>query len=97
MAPKEILLKIAAHLRGATDGFGHSYQGRSRPHVERAQDVLEEMLGVLPPGDSSPSKKPLDHLEEANALAKEHLGYSGTELDFSEAVSEAVRQARREF
>ncbi len=97
IAPEEILLKIAAHLKGADEGFGHPYSGKSRAHVERAQDVLEEMLGALPRSRSPSMKKPLDHLEEANALAKEHLGTGGTELDLAEALAEAVRQARREF
>ncbi len=38
-----------------------------------ARDVLKEMLGVLPHEGASPPKKPLEHLEEADALAKEHL------------------------
>lgn len=96
MAPEEILIKIAAHLQSADEGFGHPYSGKSRTHVERAQDVLEEMLGTLPPNDFSPSKKSLEHLEDADALAKEHLGMSGTELDLAEAVAEAARQARWE-
>lgn len=55
------------------------------------------MLGALPRSRPPPIKKPLDHLEEADALAKEHLGMSGAELDLAETVAEAARQARREF
>lgn len=57
MVPEDILVKIVAHLKGAADGLGHPYLGKSRAHIERAQDVLEEMLGALPRSRPLPMKK----------------------------------------
>jgi hypothetical protein len=96
LVPKSMLVKISGHLLSAADrieGPAHRTQGQ----ISRAQGTLEQLLGTLPLKGEYPPRTPIEHLEEANALAQEHLDLTGPEGDLAQSVRRALSEARKEL
>jgi hypothetical protein len=96
VASEEVLAKISRHLRSAQERIG---EGAERTHVSirRAQVRIEGLLGRLPLEGERPERTSLEYLEEAGALAEEHLGMAGLEGQIRRAIREAVAAAREEL
>ena len=96
MAPKNILVKISAHLHSASDRIDTPAR-RTRKHINQAQRILGRMLGELPLKGEYPPKRPIEHLEEADALAQEHLGLTGPEADLARQIRQTLATARKQL
>jgi hypothetical protein len=96
VASEEILVKISRHLRSVQERIGGGAE-RTRVGITRAQVRIEGLLGRLPSKGERPERTPLEHLEEAEALAEEHLGMAGLEGQIQRAIREAVAAAREEL
>lgn len=98
MPPQEILVRIHKQLRFVKVLLGT--KGRAtRTHADRAQGHLEKLLGrtpVLIEGES-PRQSARDHLEEASALAAEHLETSGREGRVRREIRASLKKAAREL
>ncbi len=98
MPPKEILIKIHKQLRFVLVLLGTN--GRAtRSHIDRAQGHIEKLLGrtpVLVEGES-PRQPAMGHLEEASALAEEHLEASGRGGRVRREIRVALQKATREL
>lgn len=72
---------------------------KTRTRIRRAQERIEKVLGRVPllMEGESPSRKALDHLKEANALAEEHLAPAGRGRRIRAAIKEALSEAHREL
>jgi hypothetical protein len=90
--PTEILVKISGHLRAADELLGPR-DVEVGICVERAQVRIEGLLGTLPVRGERPRGTAVEHLEEAVALAEEHLGFSGVGGQIRRAVEEALSEA----
>ncbi len=96
VAAREVLAEISLRL-GAAEGRLGSGAERTRVAIRRARVRIEGLLGDLPIGEGSPEGEPLVHLEEADALAREHLGEeAGLEGQIRRAVGDALSAAREE-
>ena len=98
MPPEEILVKIHKQLRFVLVLLGTKGRG-TRSHIDRAQGHLEKLLGrtpVLVEGES-PRQSARGHLEEANALAAEHLETSGRGGRARREIRVALQKATKEL
>ncbi len=96
MVPKSMLVKISGHLLSAADRL-EVPAPRTQGQISRAQGSLERLLGALPLKGEYPPRTPIEHLEEADALAQEHLGLTGPEADLAKSVRWALSEARKEL
>jgi hypothetical protein len=97
LVPKRMLVKISRHLLSATDRIEVPAR-RTEGQISRAQGALEQLLGALPLKGEYPPRTPLEHLEEANALAQEHLALTGPEADLAQSIRlRALSEARKEL
>jgi hypothetical protein len=96
VAPQNILTKISAHLHSASDRI-NTPASQTQEHISLAQGVLKRMLGELPLKGAYPPKKPIEHLEEADALAQEHLGLTGPEADLARQIRQTLSTAKKEL
>ena len=95
MAAREVLARISLHLGAAEERLG-AEATRTRVAIRRARVRIEGLLGELPIGEGPAEGSPLEHLEEADALAREHLGEAGMEGQIRRAVGEALSAVREE-
>jgi len=95
VAAREVLAAIYRHLAAAEERLGPGAR-RTRVAIRRARVRIEGLLGELPTGEGSPEGTPLAHLEEADALARGHLGDAGLEGQIQRAVGEALLAAGEE-
>ena len=98
MPPEEILVKIHKQLRFALVLLGTKGQA-TRSRIDRAQGHIEKLLGrtpVLVEGES-PRQPARGHLEEARALAEEHLETSGREGRVRREIRAALQKAAKEL
>ena len=98
MAAREVLAEISLRLGAAEERLGAEGE-RTRVAISRARVRLGGMLGEQPrrggPNERMhPGETPLEHLEAADALAREHLGTAGLEGQIRRAVGEALSAAR---
>ncbi len=95
---QEVLVKIHKHLRYVLVLLGDQ-AAETRTSIRRAQERIEKVLGRVPllMEGESPRRKALEHLEEANALAKEHLEPAGRGRRIRSAIRETLSEARREL
>ncbi len=94
--PQEILARISGHLRSANALLG-TRADNTAMNIERAQTRIEGLLGELPLKGEYPQRTAVAHLEEANALAEEHLEVAGLTGQIRRAVREALSEAREEL
>jgi len=91
-----MLVKISGHLLSAADRIEVPAR-RTQGQISRAQGALEQLLGALPLKGEYPPRMPIEHLEEANALAQEHLALTGPEADLAQSIRRALSEARKEL
>ncbi len=96
MVPKSILVKISGHLLAASDRIEVPAR-RTQEQISQAEGTLEQLLGTLPLKGEYPPRKPIEHLEEADALAQEHLGLTGPEVELAQTIRQALAEARKEL
>jgi hypothetical protein len=96
VASEETLAKISRHLRSAEERLGAEAE-RTKVSITRAQVRIEGLLGRLPLQGERPGRRPLEHLQEAAALADEHLGEAGLEGQIRRAAREALAAAKEEL
>ena len=96
MASEEALVEIARHLRSAVEGLPGA-ASRTEGHLTRSLARLEGLLGGLPVAGIEPARTPVEHLEEASALAEEHLGTAGLEGQIRWAIGEALSAVGEEI
>ena len=63
MTPKNILMKISAHLHSASDRID-TPASQTYEHIRRAQRMLGRLLGDLPLKGEYPPKRAIEHLEK---------------------------------
>ena len=95
MAAREVFSEIALRLGAAEERLGPGAE-RTRVAIRRARVRVEGLLGEPPVGGGPAEGAPLEHLEEADALAREHLGEAGLEGQIRRAVDDALSAAREE-
>ena len=95
MAAREVLARISLRLGAAEERLGAEATG-TRVAIGRARVRIEGLLGELPIGEGLAEGSPLAHLEEADTLAREHLGEAGMEGQIRRAVGEALSAVREE-
>ncbi len=95
MAAREVLAQISLYLGAAEERLGAGAQ-RTRVAIRRARVRIEGLLGELPIVEDPAEGAPLAHLEEADALARKHLGEAGMEGQIRRAVGEALSAVREE-
>ena len=97
MARREVLAAISHHL-AAAEGDIDTEAERTRVAIRRTQVRIEGLLGEPPRREGRPDEgPPFRHLEEADALAREHLGDAGLEGQIRRAVGEALSAAEEEL
>jgi hypothetical protein len=96
LVPKRMLVKISGHLLCATNRIEVPAR-RTQGQISRAQGTLEQLLGDLPLRGEYPPRTPIEHLEEANVLAQEHLALTGPEADLAQSIRRALSEAKKEL
>lgn len=96
-AAREVLAEISLRLGAAEERLDAVEAQGTRVALTRARVRLEGLLGKLPIGEGPAGGTPLSHLEEADALAREHLGEAGLEGQIRRAIGDALSAAREEL